>query len=159
MAEFYSEAEYELDCGRAALAFAALLQRPVDEHRLNPQGQMREDERAFCRIEGALHHNVWLKTVNFAMESSYPPVPTIIGCEVGAGDPVSGSTVMANALASTPVGSGGLITCALPRAFGLKRPAEIGVPLVGISHNSYVFCGGIAGILLARNTSTPVLGT
>src|SRR5215470_10072639 len=63
-------------------------------------------------------------------------VPTIMGCEVGADEPASGSTVMAKVLASTPAGRGGLITAALPRAFGLKIPAGMGAPLVGISHNS-----------------------
>jgi hypothetical protein len=33
---------------------------------------------------------------------------------VGADEPLSGSTVIAKALASTPLGSGGLITVALP---------------------------------------------
>src|SRR5215475_2697838 len=63
-------------------------------------------------------------------------VPTIMGCEVGADEPPSGSTVMAKVLASTPAGRGGLITAALPRAFGWKIPAGMGAPLVGISHNS-----------------------
>jgi hypothetical protein len=61
----------------------------------------------------------------------------MIGCEVGAADPASGSTVMAKVLASRPAGNGGLITVAVPRVFGLNVPAGIGPSLpVGINHNS-----------------------
>jgi hypothetical protein len=66
----------------------------------------------------------------------YPAVPSMIGCEVGAGDPPVGSTVMANALASTPMGSGGLITVAVPRESGWNRPAGMGEPAGGMSHSS-----------------------
>jgi hypothetical protein len=68
---------------------------------------------------------------------------------VGTEEPLFGSTVIAKALASTPVGSGGLITVALPCASGLKIPAGIGAPLIGISYSSYTFCGGNAWKLLA----------
>ena len=51
--------------------------------------------------------------------------------EVGAADPASGSTVIANALASTPGGSGGFTTVALPWESGLKTPAGIGEPVRG----------------------------
>jgi hypothetical protein len=66
----------------------------------------------------------------------YSPAPIIRIGIVGTGEPFCGSTVIANAFASTPTGSGGLITVALPCASGLKTPAGIGAPWVGISHNS-----------------------
>src|SRR5215831_17246806 len=69
--------------------------------------------------------------------ANYPAAPTRIGCEVGAGDPPVGSMVMANALASTPLGSVGLTIVAAPRASGWNTPAGMGDPLEGISHNSY----------------------
>src|SRR6266849_10010859 len=81
---------------------------------------------------------------------SYSPAPIIRMGIVGTEEPLSGSTVIAKALASTPVGSGGLITVALPCASGLKIPAGIGAPLIGISHSSYTFCAGNAWKLLAR---------
>ena len=56
-----------------------------------------------------------------------------MGCEVGAGDPTSGSTVMAKALASTPVGSGGWIRLAAPCASGLNKPAGMGAPLAALA--------------------------
>lgn len=68
--------------------------------------------------------------------SFYSPIPIIIGVDVGAAEPASGSIVIAKVLASTPVGSGGLITAAVPCVFGLKIPAGMGAPLVGINHNS-----------------------
>ncbi len=55
---------------------------------------------------------------------------------MGAGDPPAGSIVMANALASIPLGSGGLTTVAVPRESGWNRPAGMGDPTEGISHNS-----------------------
>jgi len=58
------------------------------------------------------------------------------GWDVGALEPASGSTVMAKVLASIPAGNGGLITAALPCAFGRNIPAGMGAPLAGISHNS-----------------------
>ena len=66
----------------------------------------------------------------------YSPAPSITIGMVGVVDPASGSTVMANALASAPAGSGGLTTVALPRASGWKTPAGIGAPCLGISHSS-----------------------
>jgi hypothetical protein len=45
---------------------------------------------------------------------SYSPAPIIRMGIVGADEPLSGSTVIAKALASTPLGSGGFITVALP---------------------------------------------
>jgi hypothetical protein len=59
----------------------------------------------------------------------------MIGCEVGAEEPASGSTVMAKVFASTPAGSGGLMTVALPLAAGLKTPAGIGAPFAGTTPN------------------------
>ena len=82
----------------------------------------------------------------------YSPAPVITIGIVGVTDPASGSMVIANAFASTPGGSGGLTTVALPRAFGLNTPAGIGAPWVGINHNSKAFCGGRLGMLLAMNT-------
>src|SRR6266852_6618533 len=82
------------------------------------------------RKQGAAFHSVQLWVVR------YSPAPTIMIDDVGAAEPASGSTVMAKALASTPAGRGGLITVALPWASGLKRPAGMGAPLVGISHSS-----------------------
>ena len=55
---------------------------------------------------------------------------------MGAGDPPVGSMVMANALAWTPMGSGGLTNVAVPRVSGWNRPAGMGDPIEGISHNS-----------------------
>lgn len=60
----------------------------------------------------------------------------MIGCEVGAEDPASGSIVIAKVLASNPVRSGALVIVAVPRALGLNSPAGTGAPLVGINHNS-----------------------
>ena len=82
----------------------------------------------------------------------YSPAPNMMGCEVGAGDPCSGSTVIANALASVRGGRGGLSTVALPCASGLNNPAGIGAPVVGINHSSYAFPGGKDGRFVARNT-------
>src|SRR5881398_1447642 len=81
---------------------------------------------------------------------NYSPAPIISIGIVGTDEPLSGSIVIANAFASTPAGSGGLITMALPRGLGLNTPAGIGDPCFGISHNSYAFCAGNAGMLLAR---------
>jgi hypothetical protein len=69
-------------------------------------------------------------------ELSYTPAPIMTIGIVGVDDPLSGSTVIAKVFASTPAGSGGWMTCALPRASGLKTPAGMGAPLVGINHNS-----------------------
>jgi hypothetical protein len=60
----------------------------------------------------------------------------MMGCDVGAGEPASGSTVMANVFASTPRGNCGFMTVALPSAAGVNNPAGIGAPDFGISHNS-----------------------
>src|SRR5260370_37817129 len=70
---------------------------------------------------------------------------------VGVVEPCSGSIVIAKALASAPAGSGGLMSTAPPRAAGLKTPAGMGAPCIGISHSSYVFCAGSACKLLAED--------
>jgi len=49
-----------------------------------------------------------------AWSLNYSPAPIITIGIVGVDDPCSGSTVIANAFASTPAGKGGLITVALP---------------------------------------------
>ena len=68
--------------------------------------------------------------------SRYSPAPIITIGMVGVAAPASFSTVIANALASTPPGSGGFTRLALPWASGLNNPAGIGAPFAGISHNS-----------------------
>src|SRR5215467_8898850 len=56
---------------------------------------------------------------------------------VGEVLPVSGSIVMANALACKSFGKGGMSTLALPWESGLKTPTGIGgAPLVGTSQSS-----------------------
>ena len=49
-----------------------------------------------------------------ALAGNYSPAPVITIGIVGVADPCSGSTVIANALASTPAGKGG---CGLARRF------------------------------------------
>jgi len=66
----------------------------------------------------------------------YSPAPDMKIGIVGVVDPCSGSTVIAKALASAPAGSGGSTTVALPWASGLKTPAGIGAPVVGINQSS-----------------------
>ena len=56
--------------------------------------------------------------------------------EVGLSEPSAFSTVMANALAMTPSGMGWSIIMALPCSSGLKTPAGIGAPFMGIIHSS-----------------------
>ncbi len=58
-------------------------------------------------------------------QTVYSPAPTITIGIVGTNDPCSGSTVIANVLASTPGGNCGLITVALPWTSGLNTPAGI----------------------------------
>src|SRR5271157_2863696 len=69
----------------------------------------------------------------------YPPAVTspinMIG-EVGLSEPASFSTVIANALASTPSGMGWSIMIALPCSSGLKTPAGMGAPFMGMIHSS-----------------------
>lgn len=48
------------------------------------------------------------------LAGAYSPAPIITIGMVGVADPCSGSTVIAKALASAPVGNGGCITVALP---------------------------------------------
>ena len=60
----------------------------------------------------------------------------MMGCEVGAAEPMSGSTVTANVLASTSAGKGGFINVALPFESGLNIPAGMGAPEVGMSQSS-----------------------
>ncbi len=56
----------------------------------------------------------------------YSPTPTITGVPRGDScEPLSGSSVTAKFLASTPSGSGRFTTVALPRASGLNRPAAM----------------------------------
>jgi len=69
-------------------------------------------------------------------EDFYSPAPIIRMGVVGAAAPASAFTVIANALASVPAGSGGFTTLPLPCASGLNTPAGMGFPRVGISHNS-----------------------
>src|SRR5579871_403753 len=88
----------------------------------------------------------------------YSPVPCIIGAEVGNCDPVSGSTVMANALIPTPSDNLGFTMVTLPCASGLNTPTGIGDPVAGMSHSSYARCAGGAGILLARKIKIARLG-
>src|SRR5579863_2372378 len=88
----------------------------------------------------------------YRKQGHYSPVPIITIGMVGVVAPDSFSTVMANALASIPAGSGGFTTVAFPRASGLNMPAGTGAPCIGISHNSYAFCGGSDGMLLATKT-------
>src|SRR5438477_2812244 len=83
----------------------------------------------------------------------YPPEPIITIGMVGVVEPCSGSMVMAKALASTPAGSGGLTTTALPRVSGLKTPAGIGAPCLGMSQSSYAFWAGRGLRLLAIKIS------
>lgn len=66
----------------------------------------------------------------------YPAAPIITMGMVGDDEPVAGSTVIANAFASTSAGKGGWITTALPRALGLNTPAGMGAPCAGISQSS-----------------------
>lgn len=50
----------------------------------------------------------------FVAEKRYPLLPTMIGWEVGAAEPASGSTVIAKVFACIPACNGGLTTAALP---------------------------------------------
>jgi hypothetical protein len=61
-----------------------------------------------------LHDSRHHITGAFVAEKRYPLLPTMIGWEVGAAEPASGSTVMAKVFASIPAGNGGLTTAALP---------------------------------------------
>src|SRR5580658_9778769 len=65
---------------------------------------------------------------------TYSPINTI--GEVGLSEPSSFSSVMANALASTPSGILWSIIIALPCSSGLKTPAAIGAPCMGMTHSS-----------------------
>src|SRR5271170_3431613 len=87
--------------------------------------------------------------------------PTRIIGRVGLVAPPSSSTVTPKAFASTPLGSGGMITLALPRSSGRNVPAGIGSApsAAGISQSSYVFAGCSGPRLLARKISVPLLAT
>src|ERR1700746_489954 len=80
---------------------------------------------------------------------------------VGAVAPPSSSTVTPKAFASTPFGSEGMITLALPCSSGRNAPAGIGLlpAAAGISHNSYVLPGCSGSRLLAVKISAPLLAT
>src|SRR4051812_9869211 len=97
--------------------------------------QLRDNGRTFVGRQRAIA--LPANTIATESERRYSPAPTITIGMVGVDDPCSGSMVMANAFGSTPTGSGGLITAALPRTSGLNTPAGTGAfPLAGISHSS-----------------------
>src|SRR5215469_3610845 len=77
------------------------------------------------------------------------PEPIITIGMVGVVLPCSGSIVIAKALASTSIGSGGFMTVAPPRASGLNTPAGMGAPCIGMSQSWYAFPGGRGSKLVA----------